>query len=202
MDSDNLEKSEQECAAGRTAPRVSLADIKAAIAGEFYVTGDRLLPEELPPSDHTITDAIREAAGLLTICLLVLKNGFTIIGKSAPASAANFDAELGMKLAYEDAVRQVWPFMGFALRDRLHRDLVSTEEYMRATGQSSELHAIPEPEEAVDPMVIPDDETLENMPDNALIELSKRYGTDGVTREDDIAKLKAIRDGQTQTDIG
>jgi hypothetical protein len=50
---------------------------------------------------------------------LVLKNGFTVIGKSAPASAANFNAELGKKLAYEDAIRQVWPLMGFSLRDRL-----------------------------------------------------------------------------------
>lgn len=56
---------------------------------------------------------------LLSICLLVMRNGFTIVGKSAPASAANFDPELGRKFAYEDAVRQLWPLMGYALRDRL-----------------------------------------------------------------------------------
>jgi hypothetical protein len=50
-----------------------------------------------------------------------MRNGFTVIGKSAPASAANFNAELGKKLAYEDAIRQLWPLMGFSLRDRLHR---------------------------------------------------------------------------------
>jgi len=49
----------------------------------------------------------------------VTRNGFTLIGKSAPASPDNFDPVLGRKLAYEDAVRQLWPLMGYALRDKL-----------------------------------------------------------------------------------
>lgn len=55
----------------------------------------------------------------LSICLLVMNNGFTVIGKSAPASPANFNADLGRQFAYEDAIRQLWPLMGFALRDKL-----------------------------------------------------------------------------------
>ena len=31
------------------------------------------------------------------------------------------EAELGRELAYEDAVRQMWPLMGYALRERLAR---------------------------------------------------------------------------------
>lgn len=105
-----LETTEAECAAGRTAPRVSLSDIEANIAGEFYSTADQMFPGApvLPGMD------------LLTVCILVLKNEFTIIGKSAPASRDNFDPVLGQKLAYEDAVRQVWPLMGYALRQKLH----------------------------------------------------------------------------------
>ncbi len=61
----------------------------------------------------------RQSLDVLTICLLVTRNGFTLIGKSAPASPDNFDAELGRKPAYEDAVRQLWPLMGYALRERL-----------------------------------------------------------------------------------
>ncbi len=60
-----------------------------------------------------------ESLKLLTLCLVTTKNGFVLVGKSAPASAENFDVELGRKLAYEDAVRQLWPLMGYALRDRL-----------------------------------------------------------------------------------
>lgn len=116
MESKSLETTEAECAAGRTAPRVSLSDIKAKIASEYYYNaGDLARSFEHP--EHSSLD-------VLTICLVVLDNGFTIIGKSAPASADNFDEALGQKLAYEDAVRQIWPLMGFALREQLHTRVV------------------------------------------------------------------------------
>lgn len=109
-----LEATEAECAAGRTAPRVSLADIEGAIMHRYDITG----AEAVRPDDGVrIT---QPSLNVLSICILVMRNGFTIIGKAAPASPANFDRALGIKLAYEDAVRQVWPLMGFALRDRLH----------------------------------------------------------------------------------
>jgi hypothetical protein len=108
-----LEATEAECAAGRTAPRVSLADIDAAIRHRYDITGaDAVRPD----------DGVRitqPSLQILSICILVMRNGFTIIGKAAPASPANFDRALGIRLAYEDAVRQVWPLMGYALRDRL-----------------------------------------------------------------------------------
>ena len=113
MQTDGLIATEAECAKGRTAPRVSLADIEANIAAIYFQTGAEIA--------HA-TDCPRPALtslNVLTVCLLVLQNGFTIMGKSAPASAANFDPELGRKLAYEDAVRQVWPLMGYALREKL-----------------------------------------------------------------------------------
>ena len=114
------EATEAECAAGRTAPRVSLDDIRANIVGRHIVNGADLaiLSGEDDPAP---------SLGLLTICVLVLANGFTIIGKSAPASPENFDAELGAKLAEEDAVRQVWPLMGYALREELRRAGASIE---------------------------------------------------------------------------
>ncbi len=111
----SLESTEVECAAGRTAPRVSLDDIKAAIAGEHYFTAGQAL-DALGQPVHTHETQVHT----LTICLLVLKNGWTQIGKSAPASAANFDPDLGRKLAYEDAIRHLWPLMGFNLRQKLH----------------------------------------------------------------------------------
>lgn len=112
---DSLRKTEAECAEGRTAPRVKLDDILNSISGTYYSTGDRLLTNDGPhPNSHA------QPLGLLTICLVVMNNGFTIIGKSAPASPENFDPELGKKLAHEDAIRQIWPLMGFNLRQKLH----------------------------------------------------------------------------------
>ena len=117
MKSESLEATEAECAAGRTAPRVTLDDIKAAIRSEYYALGTAIA---LNASDDRMMHYDDQTSlNVLTVCLIVMTNGFTIIGKAAPASPANFDAELGKKLAYEDAVRQIWPLMGFSLRDKL-----------------------------------------------------------------------------------
>jgi hypothetical protein len=106
----SIQETDRESAANAVAPRVSLADIEAAINARYDLTADKAVGPDVPQV---------EPLKLLSICILVMKNGFTVIGKSAPASPANFNTELGRKLAYEDAIRQLWPLMGFALRDRL-----------------------------------------------------------------------------------
>ena len=62
------------------------------------------------------------ALPLLTFCVLALKNGFTVTGESACASPENFDAEVGRKIARQNAVQKVWPLLGFALKERLHAE--------------------------------------------------------------------------------
>lgn len=124
METESLKATEAECAEGRTAPRVSLADIEANISTLAYFTaGDAVTYLFLPEIDKLVLEEDDrdnlQSLDVLTICLLVTRNGFTLIGKNAPASPDNFDAELGRKLAYEDAVRQMWPLMGYALRERL-----------------------------------------------------------------------------------
>jgi len=82
---------------GLTAPRVTPADIEANIAEEYYVTAASALKgtpgESSPPLK------------LLTFCILVLKNGFTVTGESA---------------ARQNAVQKMWPLMGYHLRQMLH----------------------------------------------------------------------------------
>lgn len=111
MDSEALKVTEDYSAARSTHPRVSLTDMTDKIACEAYFTagqaGDAL---ELP---------MHEAAKLLTLCILTMQNGFTLVGKSAPASPENFDIEKGRRFAYEDAIKQLWPLEGYALRERL-----------------------------------------------------------------------------------
>jgi len=108
---------EQEIQAkGLTAPRVTPADIEANIESAHYFTAADAVafnaggPTVVPPSP----------LGLLTFCVLVLRNGFTVTGESACASPENFDAELGCKIARANAVNKVCPLMGYALRARLH----------------------------------------------------------------------------------
>lgn len=55
----------------------------------------------------------------LTVCVLILKNGYAVVGESACASQENFNAELGWKIARENAKRKIWPLEGYALCERL-----------------------------------------------------------------------------------
>ena len=106
-----LEATEAECATGRTAPRVSLASMEAKIvAKHVFIASDAI---------EALNQPVHDSFKLLTVCLLVMQNGFVLIGKSAPASPANFDKELGAKLAYEDAIRQLWPMEGYLLGEQL-----------------------------------------------------------------------------------
>ena len=55
----------------------------------------------------------------LTVCCLTLRNGFTVTGESACASLENFDAELGRKIARENARNKIWMLEGYLLKERL-----------------------------------------------------------------------------------
>lgn len=116
MHSESLAVTEAYSAARSTAPRVSLADMEGKIEAEYYFTAGQACYAmcNKPPATGAY-----DPLDLLTICILVMHNGFVVIGKSAPASPENFDAEKGQRFAYEDAVKQLWPLEGYALRERL-----------------------------------------------------------------------------------
>lgn len=110
MDDSAIEREIQ--AKGLTAPRVTPTEIEANIAEEYAFT-----------AASALKGTPGETSGpcqLLTICVLVLKNGFTVTGESACASPENFDAELGRKIARQNAVQKIWPLMGYHLREQLH----------------------------------------------------------------------------------
>ena len=109
----SLETGDAIAAEGAVAPRVTLDGMKARIAQEHYFTaGDAIDVLHINANPAPSLD-------VLTICVLVLDNGWTLLGKSAPASPENFDPEKGKLFAYEDALRQLWPLEGYLLRDRL-----------------------------------------------------------------------------------
>jgi hypothetical protein len=109
---------EQEIQAkGLTAPRITPDDIEANIASEYYFTAfDGVCGYYRGGPEVQAAD---KALDLLTFCVLVLKNGFTVTGESACASPENFDAEIGRKIARQNAVQKIWPLMGYELRSKL-----------------------------------------------------------------------------------
>jgi len=85
-------------AKGLNAPRLTPADIDAKLLAAQY---------HRFPGTTTIA------------CCITLENGFTVVGHSACASPANFDEEIGQKIAYRNAREKVWALEGYLLRDHL-----------------------------------------------------------------------------------
>ncbi len=112
-------------AKGKTALRITSADIQANIIDERYFTaldgaqGAYRAGGDVHPVGGSPSKEVSQTLGLLTFCVLVLRNGFTVTGESACASPENFDAEIGRKIARENAVNKIWPLMGYELRSQL-----------------------------------------------------------------------------------
>ncbi len=110
---------EQEIKAkGLTAPRVTPADIEAEIASEHYAVASDMFGVSVSiahPGGQNYPDQLK----VLTFCVLVLRNGFTVTGESACASPENFNAEIGRKVARQKAIEKMWPLLGYELRTKL-----------------------------------------------------------------------------------
>jgi hypothetical protein len=86
-------------AKGLTAPRLTPDMIDATIAGECYW----LVP-----------------CTTMTVCALVLRNGYVVIGESAAVSSENFDEAIGRKIARENARNKIWSLEGYLLRQSIY----------------------------------------------------------------------------------
>ena len=108
---------------GLNGPRITPKDIEAVIAHETYFTASEGF---LGHAWANATDAraIKPPEHLerVTICVLTLRNGYTIVGTSACASPENFDATIGRKIARQNATQQIWPLLGYVLRSVLNAE--------------------------------------------------------------------------------
>lgn len=104
---------------GLNAPRLTPEYIDNKITACFYFTAGEAVgvyySKDLPQAYKT-----SDALDTLTFCVIVLENGFTVTGESACASPENFDAEIGRKIAYENARNKIWQLEGYLLKDKLH----------------------------------------------------------------------------------
>ena len=120
MSDKDIEKEIQD--KGLTAPRVTPADIEANISSEHYFTALDGVDGHFRGDYRAQGVENANSLSLLTFCVIVLKNGFTVTGESACASPENFDAEIGRKIARQNAVAKIWPLMGYELRSKLTSD--------------------------------------------------------------------------------
>lgn len=97
--SDDQQVEQQIQDKGLTAPRVTLDQIDACIVDEVYYV--------FPNST-------------VTVCLLYLKNGYTVTGESACVSMENFNVDIGRQVARHNAREKIWGLEGYLLRQQLH----------------------------------------------------------------------------------
>lgn len=94
---------EQEIKAkGLTAPRVTPADLNENITAVEFVK-------------H-----VSHGGQVLRWAVLTTKSGYAVVGNpSVAVSPANDDEEIGKKVAYENSKNELWPLMGYALKQQL-----------------------------------------------------------------------------------
>lgn len=131
------------------APRITPADLEAEIASEHYFTGREgvlgmLAADGVPATAYEQANAAPAALALLTFCVLILRNGCKVVGINyGPVVPDGFDPAYGREDARRDAIRQVWPLLGFRLRDKLAREAqdrvlrADIEGYLTAAAEGS-----------------------------------------------------------------
>ena len=124
MTSDESTEQAIIAAGASTAPRVTPDDIEDYIASEHYFTaedGARARPGLCKFKSDVEVPGELDRLGLLTFCVLVLKNGSTVTGESACVSAENSSAQIGRDIARQNAEAKVRPLMGCALKEPLSK---------------------------------------------------------------------------------
>lgn len=114
-DTPSIDATEAQSAAVAVAPRVTLESMKARIKEQYFVNAYDAVSQ-----DGRTELGKNTPLEIMTLCILVMDNGFVVIGKTAPASPENFNAELGRQFSLEDAIRQLWPLESYLLCTRIH----------------------------------------------------------------------------------
>lgn len=129
---------EQELLLRSVAPRVTLEQLEVTIASKHFFTAadgvDGAALKDMRASnayesvcfspkafDNGIEGTPTADLSLLTFCVLRLKNGFIVHGVSACASPANYNRDIGERIAYENARNQLWPLLGYELKSQLYQ---------------------------------------------------------------------------------
>lgn len=90
--------------------KVTKEQIQEKIVAVHYVRlGTAVMGQNL------ITEELVDRLNCTTQCILVLKNGYTIIGKSSCVDPAEYDKGMGEQYAYENAFNKIWELEGYVL---------------------------------------------------------------------------------------
>lgn len=103
---------------------------------QFINLGEALTSRAVEGEETGVPVSTVVTAGCVTLCLLILDNGFSVTGQSACANPAEYDRDLGEKYAFEDALRKAIPHYGFLRREHLHGlEVAEAEAKSAAVGE-------------------------------------------------------------------
>lgn len=96
-------------------PRLTMADVDASIAGIYYFNGlqGAMASGAHVPGDHA------EQLLRLTVCVVVLHNGFMQHGESYTVRTVDQNAQLGRELALIEAKARLLPILQYELKCRI-----------------------------------------------------------------------------------
>lgn len=103
-------------------PRPRPAEIDAVIEHEFYVNGAEAVlhcGHDGVSGDGSLAGAGVDALKVLTLCFLVVENGFIVTGTSTAESLEAYDEDSERKNARENARNKIWPLEAYRLRSEL-----------------------------------------------------------------------------------
>lgn len=87
------------------------------------LTAPRVTPEDIAANIHHIETLkhVTQSGQVFRWAILVMQSGFGVVGEpSVAVSPENDDAEIGEQVAFDNSREEMWPLMGFALKQKLH----------------------------------------------------------------------------------
>ena len=94
---------------------ISKASIEAKIRGVYFINAG----EALKDSNRGNIQRDLEELKLVTICIIILENGFKVEGTSACVDPKIYNEAIGQEEAYKNAVEKIWELEGYALKQKL-----------------------------------------------------------------------------------
>lgn len=110
--------------------RVTQKDVEAMIRSEHYFTAAQGDAKAIEDEAFAAAGGAMNVAAhrspppelrMITVCVLLLVNGFTIVGHSTCASPEWFDDEIGRQEARKEAIRALFPYVVHQQRQSLYR---------------------------------------------------------------------------------
>lgn len=97
---------------------VSKASIEAKIRGAYFINAG----EAIKTSNNGYTDCDLAELKLVTICIIILENGFKVEGTSACVDPSRYNEAIGRKEAYDNAFEKIWEKEGYLLKQKMFEE--------------------------------------------------------------------------------